>query len=620
MGGRQERLKNSLGISEYPWSSDDDENENNHTNPLNLVRRPEDAPRPSLGEMPGTSSEPTLAQIPTGSSAPRTEPNAESGMIWTYNFENHPQSRTRFCDAGMASTSQNPRLPLILPERRESRLERPSSADMQRVIARWKTRDEFIRFTKSLSAMRNNRPNPNIYPVYSRSTSGPSRNPLFNHAVSADTPPVTRTHFRHLPKRLYTNRSDYGSPSRRSGCSSSGHGSRGNGCLPTHNSSLLNPASEEMHQETFNVELSDEELVSTTPPPREINSAAADRSGDITEDVHDTSGGTTSDEPAPAPDANAAPQDSVDGPDRITEEGTELADAAPSTSQSQHNREKKRRDDHDDSEPSSVKEFNQNLLRLLECPVCLEWMEPPIAQCRRGHLVCTACRGRLAACPVCRTTFSSVRNRAMEGVSELLRYPCRHGCGREVRLRRRTQHEASCAARKYQCPVAACAQRSPLAMHELAHHFQSKHVDVLKTGRKHKFSMKVNSEHHDDWIIMALHEFFHLRVDVDVRNWGVVFYVAYIGPKSNAKNFTYSITINGQNQSRKLSYVRVTHSDLDRSLLNVNRTDCFHLTLDQALNFLRFKSRHSDPDKYLDFNVEIAKTDDDEENKETQET
>lgn len=59
----------------------------------------------------------------------------------------------------------------------------------------------------------------------------------------------------------------------------------------------------------------------------------------------------------------------------------------------------------------------QTLLRLLECPVCLEWMEPPMSQCRRGHLVCGRCRARLAACPVCRTAFSSVRNRAMEAVS-----------------------------------------------------------------------------------------------------------------------------------------------------------------------------------------------------------
>lgn len=39
----------------------------------------------------------------------------------------------------------------------------------------------------------------------------------------------------------------------------------------------------------------------------------------------------------------------------------------------------------------------------------------------------------------------------------------------------------------------------------------------------------------------------------------------------------------------------------------MSRQDCFHLTLDQALNFLRFKNRFCEPDKFLDFTVEINK-------------
>ncbi|XP_026328441.1 E3 ubiquitin-protein ligase SIAH1-like [Hyposmocoma kahamanoa] len=250
---------------------------------------------------------------------------------------------------------------------------------------------------------------------------------------------------------------------------------------------------------------------------------------------------------------------------------------------------------------------SQSLLRLLECPVCLEWMEPPIAQCRRGHLVCARCRTRLAYCPVCRTAFSSVRNRAMEGVAEMLRYPCRHGCGREVRLRRRAPHEASCEARRYRCPAPACHDKPPYPHAELSMHFQNKHISMLKFGRKHQFSMKVNTEQHDNWIIMTLHELFHLRVDVDIRSWGVVVYVAYIGPKCNAADYTYEVTVHGHHHARKLVYTRSTHCDLECSTLNVSRQDCFHLTLDQALNFLRVMNRHCEPDKFLNFTVEISK-------------
>ncbi|XP_041976422.1 E3 ubiquitin-protein ligase siah-1-like [Aricia agestis] len=301
--------------------------------------------------------------------------------------------------------------------------------------------------------------------------------------------------------------------------------------------------------------------------------------------------------------------DNAQSEQRPTEQANEESNAASNDNEPNTSRQavKRKADDHDDNEISSVREFNQSVLRLLECPVCMEWMEPPMSQCRRGHLVCGGCRARLAACPVCRTAFSSVRNRAMEAVAELLRYPCRHGCGREARLRRRSAHEASCGARRYRCPVPACAERAPFPLAELHYHFQARHLPILKVGRRHRFSMRVSAQQHDTWLVAAARELFHLRVDVDVGSWGLVVYVAYIGPRCNAKNFTYEVTVTGQHNSRKLVYTRATHSDLESSTMNVNRQDCFHLTLDQALNFIRQKNRLAVPDKFLDFVVEINK-------------
>lgn len=69
------------------------------------------------------------------------------------------------------------------------------------------------------------------------------------------------------------------------------------------------------------------------------------------------------------------------------------------------------------------------------------------------------------------------------------------------------------------------------------------------------------------------------------------------------------MTVTGQHNNRKLAYTRATHSDLESTSLNVSRQDCFHLTLDQAANFLRLQNRNCEPDKYLDFVVEIKKRD-----------
>ncbi|XP_068630363.1 E3 ubiquitin-protein ligase siah-1-like isoform X2 [Battus philenor] len=328
-------------------------------------------------------------------------------------------------------------------------------------------------------------------------------------------------------------------------------------------------------------------------------------------DVNESDNAETS--PVPVSLVLELPQGDAPKEEASNEQTSETGDnilagtsATPSTT-GQKRTVKRKRDVHGNYEPYTVKEFNQSLLRLLECPVCLDWMEPPMSQCRRGHLVCGCCRSRLTACPVCRTAFSSVRNRAMEGVAEMLRYPCRHGCGLEVRLRRRATHEASCSSRRYRCPAPPCAERQPLPLHELHTHLKTKHPALVKSGNLHKFSMKMNCKQQDTWLVLAAQELFHLRIDVDIRTWGVVVYVAYIGPKCNAGNFTYEVTVVGQHNQRRLVYSRVTHSDLESSSLNVSRQDCFHLTLDQALNFLRVKNKHCEPDKFLDFYVEISR-------------
>ena len=66
-----------------------------------------------------------------------------------------------------------------------------------------------------------------------------------------------------------------------------------------------------------------------------------------------------------------------------------------------------------------------SVLTLMECPVCLDHITPPVKQCVKGHLVCVDCFPRLAHCPTCRGNMSEERNLAMEQISRLLNYPCR---------------------------------------------------------------------------------------------------------------------------------------------------------------------------------------------------
>lgn len=43
-----------------------------------------------------------------------------------------------------------------------------------------------------------------------------------------------------------------------------------------------------------------------------------------------------------------------------------------------------------------------DLASLFECPVCFDYVLPPILQCQSGHLVCSNCRPKLSCCPTCR--------------------------------------------------------------------------------------------------------------------------------------------------------------------------------------------------------------------------
>ena len=70
--------------------------------------------------------------------------------------------------------------------------------------------------------------------------------------------------------------------------------------------------------------------------------------------------------------------------------------------------------------------------KVLECPVCYLTCPPPrIWQCNNGHLTCHSCHSQTRACPLCRTTFSSVRPLAAERLAAQLPGHCKNqsqGC------------------------------------------------------------------------------------------------------------------------------------------------------------------------------------------------
>ena len=100
---------------------------------------------------------------------------------------------------------------------------------------------------------------------------------------------------------------------------------------------------------------------------------------------------------------------------------------------------------------------SEEVLNQLECPVCYDYIIPPVKQCVKGHLVCSSCFQKLtpSTCPTCRSGLSQERNFAVEKIAYLLKYPCRYyisGCKEIVLLPKKDFHERNCQYIFVKCP------------------------------------------------------------------------------------------------------------------------------------------------------------------------
>ena len=121
---------------------------------------------------------------------------------------------------------------------------------------------------------------------------------------------------------------------------------------------------------------------------------------------------------------------------------------------------------------------NEEVLQLLECPVCLDHITPPMKQCVKGHLVCNECFPRLPHCPTCRSPMNQERNLAIEQIARLLKYPCRYypmGCREAFILSKKGAHEQDCPYLQLKCPFhGQCAFNGSLK--DVVPHLASEHA------------------------------------------------------------------------------------------------------------------------------------------------
>ncbi|XP_062512840.1 E3 ubiquitin-protein ligase SIAH1-like [Corticium candelabrum] len=246
-----------------------------------------------------------------------------------------------------------------------------------------------------------------------------------------------------------------------------------------------------------------------------------------------------------------------------------------------------------------------DLASLFECPVCFDYVLPPILQCNSGHLVCSQCRPKLACCPSCRGPLPVVRNLAMEKVAETVTFPCRYrmaGCPQLLHHTEKRGHEEICEYRPYVCPCPGASCKWQGALEDVLRHIEETHKSITTlVGEDIVFlATDITLAGSVDWVMMQScygHHFMLVlekqeRSDISQQFYAVV---QIIGSKQVAENFTYKLELNGR--GKRLVWEAVPRSVHDGVASAVQESDC--------LSFDGGTARHFAENGNLGINVTI---------------
>ncbi|KAL3283455.1 hypothetical protein HHI36_006599 [Cryptolaemus montrouzieri] len=121
-----------------------------------------------------------------------------------------------------------------------------------------------------------------------------------------------------------------------------------------------------------------------------------------------------------------------------------------------------------------------------ECPVCMEYMFPPIHQCTMGHTFCVTCFDKIRRCPTCRCPKGVSRAYALERIHARVTFPCKYkleGCNEKILGVNLNQHHEVCEFANNPCPFANamhCRWYGPKS--EIIHHCRKVHPTNTQSG------------------------------------------------------------------------------------------------------------------------------------------
>lgn len=211
------------------------------------------------------------------------------------------------------------------------------------------------------------------------------------------------------------------------------------------------------------------------------------------------------------------------------------------------------------SESRNGEDLDEGMLSFFECPVCSNFMKPPIFQCLSGHSLCNRCRPKLSNCPTCRTGFGNTRNYALESLSNGIKFPCAYrdfGCKTILAVSDISKHELECKVQPYNCPFME-ANRCPWdgAYVDLIQHLKEQHPEKCKFTNYAKVCAGFLYENTfaDMYCMIINDDIFRVCYKRDKGHQNTYWAVQYVGPRSEAKKYSCEIgLVDTKHENRKL--------------------------------------------------------------------
>lgn len=251
-------------------------------------------------------------------------------------------------------------------------------------------------------------------------------------------------------------------------------------------------------------------------------------------------------------------------------------------------------------------DFVDSLLVELECPVCTEYMIPPITLCENGHNICSRCRPKMRDCPNCRRQLLSARNLALEKLVKKIKYPCcnrKTGCEESLPLEQIIQHQSICLHGLYDCPLAQapgilCFWQGPRS--EVRKHVEMNHKNRVTeaVSKLSVYTRVFDSAYKYCRVIYALGEIFYQQFGVKGESF--YFVVQHVGPENaDAKyKYRYEFILESSDGDEKIQVSHYAQS-VKVNIDNIRKSGkCVQLHCDVVKNFME--------DDSLKFEMEIC--------------